>query len=58
MNCVQLGFFESIMKHHFFETLADSVVVGKPRIYLEKDESKTEREGGPKKRLFGVQWGW
>lgn len=46
------------MKHHFFETLADSVVVGKPRIYLEKDESKTEREGGPKKRLFGVQWGW
>ncbi|RPB07458.1 TIM21-domain-containing protein [Morchella conica CCBAS932] len=33
-------------------------VSGKPRIYLEKDESKTEREGGPKKRLFGVQWGW
>ncbi|KAH0608632.1 uncharacterized protein H6S33_001766 [Morchella sextelata] len=34
------------------------VVPGKPPIYLEKDESKIEREGGPKKRLFGVQWGW
>ncbi|RPB03637.1 TIM21-domain-containing protein [Choiromyces venosus 120613-1] len=33
-------------------------VPGKPRVYLENESDRDSGEGGKKKGLFGVQWGW